>query len=126
MPRDIIVRVQQPVHLGDHSEPEPDLALVPYRADFYSTAHPTPNQALLLVEVADASLSYDERIKSHIYALQAGIAELWAVDLVGQKVLIYLDPDPTGYRRLRDAAGIAQISPSQFPELSLTAAEIIG
>ncbi len=40
---DAIVRVQNPVQLDDSSEPEPDIALLLPRKDFYVTRHPTPN-----------------------------------------------------------------------------------
>jgi Uma2 family endonuclease len=33
------VRVQHPIALGEFSEPEPDIALVRPRADFYKSAH---------------------------------------------------------------------------------------
>ncbi len=51
-----IVRVQGPVRVGAHSEPQPDLlALVP-RDDFYRDEPPTAEDVLLLIEVADSSL----------------------------------------------------------------------
>lgn len=57
--RQCIVRAQNPVRLSDFSEPQPDLALLRRRDDFYASAHPRPDDVLLLVEVADTSLSYD-------------------------------------------------------------------
>lgn len=52
-----VVGVQDPIRLGEYSEPQPDLALLKPRADFYRNAHPTAEDVLLVVEVADTSCS---------------------------------------------------------------------
>jgi Uma2 family endonuclease len=43
-----IVSVQDPIQLDDYSEPEPDVALLRPRADFYRHAHPTPGMSCCL------------------------------------------------------------------------------
>jgi len=125
LPRDVSLRVQSPLHLSEHNEPEPDLVVVPYRADFYSMAHPAFTDALLMIEVADASLHYDQSVKVALYA-RYHIAEVWLVDLVGQRVIVYRDPDSGGYRSIVSAAGADRMAPARFPSVSLTAAEILG
>ena len=77
-----IVSVLASIRLDGWNEPEPDIALVRPRPDFYSTALPTPADVLLLIEVADTTLRYDREIKRPLYA-RHGIAELWIVDLEG-------------------------------------------
>lgn len=94
----LIVRVQDPVRLSDRSEPEPDLAVVAFRDDFYSGAHPTPRDTRLLAEVADTSLAYDRDIKVPLYA-RAGVPEVWLVDLTEPGVTIYTEPTAGSYRR---------------------------
>ena len=37
-------------------EPEPDLVLLRPRADFYSSRHGSPEDVLLIIEIADSSL----------------------------------------------------------------------
>jgi len=49
-----IVSAQNPTVLGDLSAPQPDLALLRWRQDFYEQAHPGPEDILVLVEVADS------------------------------------------------------------------------
>src|SRR6266511_3059274 len=61
--------------LDGDSEPEPDVAVVEPRDDFYAGAHPTPAEILLIVEVADTSLRYDRLRKVPDYA-RAGIPEV--------------------------------------------------
>src|SRR5882762_3247032 len=57
-----VVRVQNPIVLDTHSEPQPDLTLLAPRRDFYSSAHPRPRDVLLAIEVMDASRSYDRTL----------------------------------------------------------------
>ncbi len=85
-----IVSVQNPIVLTD-SEPEPDLALLVARDDFYASSKPQAHDVLLVIEVADSSLAYDREIKLPLYA-QAGIQELWIVNLDESKVEVYRQP----------------------------------
>jgi Uma2 family endonuclease len=86
------VRTQNPVRLGPYSEPQPDIALVRPRDDFYKSAHPSATDVFLLVEVSDASLTFDRAVKAALYAGH-GIPELWVVDLPGNTLTRYLHPD---------------------------------
>ena len=70
-----IVRTQNPVFLDLRSEPQPDVALLRPRPDFYRNAHPTPTDVFLIVEVADTTLAYDTQIKLPLYA-RHGVPEM--------------------------------------------------
>jgi Uma2 family endonuclease len=91
-----IVSVQDPVQLDDYSEPEPDLAVLAYRADLYTQAHPRPHEVLLIIEVADASLEKDRQVKLPLYAA-AGIPEVWIVNLPERQVEVYSQARQDGY-----------------------------
>lgn len=116
--------VQQPIRLDDLSEPEPDLALVRPRDDFYASAHPGPTDVLLVVEVSDTSFPADLASKLPLYAA-AGIAEAWVVDLRGDRVLVHREPSANGYRRVSEHGPGHHVSPAAFPDLSLAVAEIL-
>ena len=58
------ISVQDPVHLNDFSRPQPDVVLLKPRDDFYVQAHPTPADILLIVEVADTTVDYDQSSES--------------------------------------------------------------
>ncbi len=75
-----IIAAQDPVHLSDLSEPEPDLSVLRPRDDFYESHHPTPDDVLLLIEVSESSLELDHRVKLPLYA-RHDIRELWVVGL---------------------------------------------
>ncbi len=77
-----VVSVQNPIRLDDHSEPQPDIALLRPPLDRY-TSLPGPSDVLAVIEVADSTLARD-RAKSRVYA-RAGIPECWIVDLGGRR-----------------------------------------
>lgn len=121
-----IVHSQNPVRLGERSEPQPDVALLRPRADSYRTSHPTPDDVFLLVEVADSSLRFDREEKLPLYA-RAGIPEFWLVNLVDRVLEVYRDPFPeTGvYRQTARLSEGVQAAPAAFPDVTLSVAELL-
>ena len=99
-----IVSVQDPVVLNDASEPEPDVALLKHRADFYRGSHPQARHIVLVIEVADTSVDYDRDVKIPLYAA-SGIKEAWLVDLTSAQVLVHDRPGGGTYRRIRKFDG---------------------
>jgi Uma2 family endonuclease len=91
-----IVSVQDPIRLGARSEPQPDLALLKPRADFYASALPAAADTLLVIEVADTTASYDRQVKAPLYA-RHGVPELWIVDLELGLVRFYRAPQEDRY-----------------------------
>ncbi|HZO33007.1 MAG TPA: Uma2 family endonuclease [Chloroflexota bacterium] len=120
-----IVRIQSPIALGDDGEPEPDLVLLRYRADFYTESDETPEDILLIVEVADTSERYDRRTKAPLYA-RFGIPELWIVDLNRNRITRYLDPTPDAYASTRIYRRGESIGPLAFPDLLIPVVDILG
>lgn len=120
-----IIRIQNPIVLGDHSEPEPDLALLRPRADFYAEQHPTEEDVLLVIEVADSSVEYDRQIKAPLYA-RNGIPEFWLLDLGRDHLVVYRDPTGDGYATTRVVRRGEAISPLAFPHLVIPVADILG
>lgn len=120
-----IVRVQNPVHLDQRSEPQPDVSLLRPRADFYASGHPSPEDILLVIEVAESSLEYDRRVKVPLYARQ-GIPEAWLANLNERHLVAHLDPTPDGYRTMRVFRPGEMVSPSAFPHLEIPVDEILG
>jgi Uma2 family endonuclease len=96
---DALFSIQDTLFLPDEYRPMPDLVVLRPRADAYSDAHPTSDDALLVVEVSDSSLRYDRRIKGPRYA-QAGIAEYWLVDVRRGRIFVHRTPAAGEYRRV--------------------------
>jgi Uma2 family endonuclease len=97
-----IVSSQNPIILGDFSEPQPDIALLRPRSDFYSRSHPTPADVLLLVEIAESSLRYDREVKLPLYA-RHDIPAVWLVDLQNSRLFLSSDPKDGGYQSTQTA-----------------------
>lgn len=89
--RKAIVRAQNPLSIGEKSEPEPDVLVAKFEHHRYGENHPVPGDVLLLIEVADSSLSFDRSIKKALYA-EAGIPEYWIINLVDEQVEIFQKP----------------------------------
>jgi Uma2 family endonuclease len=119
------VWVQNPVRLEPYNEPQPDVALLRPRDDFYTSAHPTPVDILLLVEVADSTLAADRSVKVPLYA-RCGVVETWLIDLQHAAVHIYRDPSPDGYHLVQTFRRGQRIAPLAFPDREFDVAELLG
>ena len=119
------VRVQNPIRLDRYSEPEPDFALVRRREDLYRTGHPTPDDVLLVIEVADTTLASDRDVKTVLYA-RAALAEVWIVDLRHDLVLVHREPGPDGYTLVTTARRGDQLRMLAFPDRVVTVDDLLG
>ena len=123
--RAVHIRTQNPLRLGDRSEPEPDMMVLRRAPDFYKSRHPDPSDVHLLVEVADSSLVYDRQTKVPLYA-RHGIPEVWLVNLVERHIAVYRDPAPDGYRSVSIVRQGGTLRPLAFPDFELAVDEILG
>jgi len=121
----VLLSLHDPIQLPPTSEPQPDVALLRPRADFYTASHPTADETLLVIEVADSSLDYDRQIKIPLYA-RHGIREAWLLDLEHDVLLVYREPGPAGYQvthTLRRGETVALLA---FPEQPIGVEVILG
>lgn len=122
------LRGQEPIIIADDSEPEPDLAIARNRPDDYLSAHPSPTDILLLIEIADSSLSYDQQVKLPLYA-QAGIVNYWLFNLQEECLEAYSEPYQNiqgsfGYRRKLIFLANESVNLPCFPDLYLDLAKV--
>jgi Uma2 family endonuclease len=97
--------IQNPIQLDEYGAPQPDLLL--YEPEMPTDRHPRPEDIYLVVEVADATVEYDREVKADRYAA-AGVPEYWLVDLPGEAVDVFRQPEDDGYaERVRHRAGHA-------------------
>lgn len=114
-----VVSVQNPVRVNEWSVPQPDVAVLRPRPDFYADDLCEPGDVLLLVEVADTSGAYDRSVKVPLY-LAAGVPEVWVVDVAGGVVDVFL---PDGRFRRGPAETIVPVA---LPDLVVEVADILG
>jgi Uma2 family endonuclease len=115
-------RVQMPLALGEDSEPEPDVAVVPGGPRDYTHGHPT--MALLVVEVSDSSLLYDRQTKLPLYA-RHGIQECWIVNLRNKTLEVYREPSDGLYRSRTALQPGDTVSPLARPEAVIPVADLM-
>jgi len=114
-----VVSVQNPVRVSHWSVPQPDIAVLRLRPDFYAEKLCEPADVLLLIEVAETSGAYDRSVKVPLY-LAAGVPQVWVVDLPGEVVDVF---DVAG--RFRRGTG-ETITPVGLPDLAVEVAAILG
>lgn len=121
----VIVSVQNPVQINEYSEPLPDIALLKPRDDFYSRAHPVPEDILLVIEMADTSVDYDRNIKMPLYA-KAGIPEAWLVNLPKDIIEVYTEPFNGSYQKCRLVSRGETLTTKMLANLTLNVDDILG
>ena len=123
------LQCQDPILLPIDSEPEPDFVILRDRSDNYLTGHPTPEDILLVIEIADSSLNYDRDIKGTLYA-EAGIEHYWLFNLIYNRLEAYSQP----YRDVQGKGNYAQrkyvlshqaIALPTFPDLQIELIKIL-
>jgi Uma2 family endonuclease len=118
-----LVRVQNPLLLGERSEPQPDIAVVKDKS--YMEAHPTASDVLLIVEVADTTLEYDRDVKLGLYA-RHDIPEVWLLDVNARELTVYREPAEGQYRTIRKPTATEAVAPLAVPGLALRLGEVMA
>ncbi len=123
--KSVSLRNQQPVKFDDYNEPEPDLAILKRREDFYVRAKPTAKDILVLIEVSDSTLKYDRDVKLALYA-KAEISEVWIVNLVNDIIEIHQKPNVGIYQLAKIFKRGETVASEALPDLSIAADEILS
>ncbi|MGV0023653.1 Uma2 family endonuclease [Phormidesmis priestleyi] len=113
---------QSPITMPTDGEPEPDFAVVKNRDDDYVSTHPKPEDVLLLIEISDSSLSYDQETKLSLYA-ENKIQHYWIFNLLENVLETYSEPyqklQGFGYRVKRVLLANEAVALPHFPDLIL-------
>ncbi|HAG81958.1 MAG TPA: hypothetical protein DCL61_12520 [Cyanobacteria bacterium UBA12227] len=121
---EILIRLQLPIQLNDHSEPEPDITLVRVDPLDYAAHHPTASDVYLIIEVADTTLKTDLQIKAKDYA-QSGIPDYWVLNINSRQLHVFREPTQQGYQSEVILSEDESISPLQFPDCVVAICEIL-
>lgn len=119
-----IVREGHPITLPNHSEPEPDIAIVESLDEIYiEEHHPYPENIFWLIEYANSSLAKDTELKTKIYA-SSGIREYWVVNLKTLELIVYRDPIDGDYRS-KTILTEGEIYPLDFLDLAISVEHLL-
>lgn len=114
------VRIQGSFAAGELSEPEPDLSLLPLGD--YHAEH--PQQAYLVIEVADSSLEHDRGRKARLYA-ECRIPEYWIVNLQDRTVEVHRTPNAGQYEQVNVYAKGSRIGVLAFPDVQINVDDFV-
>lgn len=120
-----VVRVQNPIRLDQHSEPEPDVTLLKPRDDYYAEREPHAYDVLLLIEVCDTTLAKDRDIKLPLYA-KAGVVEVWLADLESRAIHVHREPGDGRYAKHTTITDGQSVTPVSFGDVELTPSHLFG
>jgi len=120
-----IVRVQGSVQLDNFSEPEPDLLLLRPRSDFYANVSARAADVLLLIEVSESSLRYDNEVKLPLYSSE-GIPEVWIVDLKAGRLNRFANPVAGRWKIQDSPTDLSSMTPVQLNNVSLDVSALFG
>ncbi|MEF8702651.1 MAG: Uma2 family endonuclease [Candidatus Accumulibacter sp. UW26] len=118
-----LVSTQNPVQLGEHSEPQPDVALL--RNGNYMDKLPMAADILLIVEVSHTTLDYDRDVKLSLYA-RHGIPEVWLLDVTAGELTVYREPVEGQYRLIRQPTRAETVSPMLVPGVAIVLQAVLA
>lgn len=118
-----IVSIQNPIVIGEHDEPQPDVAVLRPSAGHHP-GKPVPGDVVLLIEVADSTLAYDRDVKLPLYA-RAGVPEAWLVDLHDRAITRYTVATDQGYRVATICRSGEVVESTALPVLRLAVDDIL-
>jgi len=108
-----------------HSRPQPDLSILRRREDYYVGKRPTAEDVVLLVEVSESTIRYDQGSKLALYA-EAAIPEYWVVNVVKGVIAAYTNPSEGEYQSVRVAHRGELLQLPDPLEGSIAVTELIG
>jgi Uma2 family endonuclease len=114
------VRIQGSFAALELSQPEPDVAVVP--SGDYDTEH--PDQAYLIVEVAESSLTIDRGVKLRLYA-SCSVPEYWIVNLTERVIEVYSEPVGDGYRKIARYEHGQSVHPMRFADVEVRVSDVM-
>jgi Uma2 family endonuclease len=120
-----IVSVQNPIVVDDYSEPEPDVAVLRMRGDYYAQELPTASDVLLVIEVADTSVEIDRSVKIPLYA-RAGVARTILVDLPRELIEVHSEPADGQYQSVQIFRRGDSFPLKVLPQLDFNVEAILG
>ena len=123
LPDQIMVRVQNPLRLGEFDEPEPDIVLADL-TKYDGSRHPRADETILVIEVSDLSLRHDRDTKIPLYAA-AGIKEVWIINLRNNVIEVYQNPTFGIYQSVRIFEIGQAVESSVLTDLALNVSDVL-
>jgi Uma2 family endonuclease len=109
-----VIRGQDPITLPNQSEPEPDIVIARGKDEDYLVHHPYPEDIVLVIEISDSTLIYDQTKKLSLYA-EVGIVNYWIVNLPARQLERYNQPYQNAQKNFRYLSQQISLSHQSVP-----------
>jgi Uma2 family endonuclease len=116
----LMVAPEPQFNLSPDTFVKPDILVHPRSIKTYDVQGP---DALLVVEVAETSLSYDLKVKLPIYASH-GVREYWVINAITRMTCVHRKPAGNVYTDKDELPPTARLTPSLAPELAVSLSEL--
>ena len=116
----VYVHIEGTLRLAAGTAPSPDIFI---HAATIRAENVRGPDVLLLIEIADSSLSRDLRMKAALYA-RHGVPDYWVVDATGRRLFVHRQPTSSGYAEVREISSGDSVAPLEFPRFLFRADEI--
>jgi Uma2 family endonuclease len=117
---DVYIHIEGTLRLAPRTAPSPDIFV--HAAAIRAEDVRGPD-VLLLIEIADSSLTRDLRAKARLYA-RHGVPDYWVVDAVGRRIFVHRSPASDGYGQVTEIPTGGEIAPLAIPDFVFRAEEI--
>jgi Uma2 family endonuclease len=117
---DVMVAQEPQFNLRPDTFVKPDILVHPDAIKTYDLQGP---DALLVVEVAETSLSYDLKTKLSLYASH-GVREYWVINAVTRMTTVHRQPSGNVYTVTEELPPDVRLVPSPAPELAVSLNEL--
>jgi Uma2 family endonuclease len=118
--RGLLVAQEPQFNLSPDTFAKPDILVHPRATKTYDLKGP---EALLVVEVAETSLSYDLKVKMAIYASH-GVREYWVINASTRMTMVHRQPTGNDYADRKEFAPSERLIPSLAPQLAVSLNEL--
>ena len=120
LPGDLWFGSESSVYLAEKTFVEPDICV--FRRDLKSHELAGPD-LLLVIEVADSSLTFDRGTKALLYA-KYGARELWVVDVATKVTSVHTGPTEVGWTNVREVEPDQVLRATALPGFELRLNEL--
>ena len=120
LPDDLWFGSESSIYLAEKTFVEPDLCI--FRKDLKSHDAKGPD-LLLVIEVADSSVTFDRGTKALLYASH-GVHELWVVDVATKVTSVHTGPMGVGWTNVREVLPTETLRATALPNLEIRIADL--
>ena len=118
--KDFMVAQEPQFNLAPDTFVKPDILMHPRAIKTYDLQGA---EALLVVEVAETSLSYDLKVKLPLYASH-GVREYWVINAITRMTAVHRQPTGNVYTDTDELPPAARLVPSLAPQLAVSLSEL--